>query len=275
VTQSQNSSIPDPERDGECVEVVRYLEEMPHLQARTVRAVRDAVDEVLRGDRTRRYSIEQLTRQEKAHIGTQVEIALVRELFDGIEGTVLDTKVNEIEVDIKNTIGTNWMIPHEAVGRICVLVRINESTRQLCLGVVRTKDGWLGAENQDGKRSLNGEGRRNIHWILPEVPFPVSVFLGISEEDKTEIWNKNSGDARLRELFRRVQGRIIVRNDIVTLGNQKDAMNRARKSKAPLLQEGILVLCGTWVPDRERAAGLGHAIGRDEWISVRLQKPEG
>src|SRR5580692_3253179 len=150
----------DPELDRVHASVVA----MDAFASRAADAIRGAIDDVLRGERTGRYSIAQLSRQEKAHIGTQVEIALVQEFFHA-EGKKLDTLVDGIEVDIKNTIGDNWMIPHEAVGELCLLTLINEPDQTYSLGLVRAYDELLNKPNQDGKRSLSTTGKATIRWI--------------------------------------------------------------------------------------------------------------
>ncbi len=86
--------------DAELEKVLAEINATPAFEAKAAEVIRGAVDDVFRGGRTGRYSIDQLTRQEKAHIGTQVEIALIQEFFR-VEGTKLDTQIGGIEVDVK------------------------------------------------------------------------------------------------------------------------------------------------------------------------------
>jgi hypothetical protein len=120
--------------DNELEIVLTELSNTPDLELRAASVIRKAVDNVLQGDRTRRYSIAQLTPEEKKHIGTQVEKGLKVEFFEDRKGQVLDTTVAGLEVDIKNTIGNNWMIPREAVGRLCLLTQIDENPQGFRLG---------------------------------------------------------------------------------------------------------------------------------------------
>lgn len=206
-------SIPPTDAPNQDLEtVIAALNSIKNFQERAAVAIRDAVNEVLRGERTGRYSIDQLTKQEKAHIGTQVEIAFLLEFFGLRQGSLLDTTVEGIEVDIKNTIGSNWMIPPEAVGQICFLVEINEANRCFSIGVLRTDLLLLTQPNRDYKRSINTIGRQQIRWLVKNAVLPVSIFLRIPEGLNKEIWaqgedgRKRQGQARITHLFRVVQG---------------------------------------------------------------------
>src|ERR1700684_2751250 len=128
---------------------------LENFAQRTADVVRSAIDNVLQGDRTKRYSIEQLSPEEKKHIGTQIERGLTRELFRNRSGKVLDTTIAGTEVDIKNTIGDNWMIPPDAVGKLCLLNRISEQSKTFSVGLIRIHQELLNSENQDKKRSLS------------------------------------------------------------------------------------------------------------------------
>ena len=209
---SASERVPFGENDPELERVYTSIRRMDALASRAADAIRGAIDDVLRGERTGRYSIEQLSRQEKAHIGTQVEIALVQEFFRA-EGEKLDTLVDGIEVDIKNTIGDNWMIPHEAVGELCLLTLINEPARTYSLGLVRAHDDLLNKPNQDGKRSFSTKGKVTIRWIADRAHLPVSIFLQIPDATREIVWRRKSGQARINELFRQVQRVPILRTD--------------------------------------------------------------
>jgi hypothetical protein len=268
-------SDPDPpellryEHDTALKHVTASLRALDAFASRAADAIRGAIDDVLKGERTGRYSIEQLSRQEKAHIGTQVEIALVHEFFQA-EGKKLDVLVDDIEVDIKNTIGENWMIPHEAVGELCLLTRINEASRTYSVGLVRAYDDLLNKPNQDGKRSFSTKGKAVINWIESEAPLPVSVFLQMSSGTRELIWRSKSGQARVTELFRQVQRVPILRSDLVALAKQRDPAKRARDAKKILREEGLLVLCGRYKSEASKAMERGILLKPYEWVSVTL-----
>src|SRR4051794_22467947 len=91
-----------PERAGEGLD----------LETVFARAIRQAIDEVIDGARTGRYRYSDLERQEKAYIGTRIEIVVRTELGLQREGK-LDTVIEGHEVDFKWTARGNWMIPGE------------------------------------------------------------------------------------------------------------------------------------------------------------------
>lgn len=266
MVDSQSETIPNS--DPDLITVLQEINRISDIEHSAGVVLRDAIDQVLLGDRTGRYSIAQLSRQEKAHIGTQVEIWLRRDLLGNSEGDLLDAKIAGIEVDIKNTIGSNWMIPHEAVDQLCLLSAIDEANRRYSLGLIRTVGNILGKPNQDGKRSLTQEGRSNIQWIVRDGNLPVSVFLMIDGDLRNRVLGQKSGQRRVLELFRNVLKTPILWSDLAIAARQRDVRARARDARRTLAKEGLTVLCGSWLKDRTVAASLGVLLHSDYWISI-------
>jgi hypothetical protein len=267
--QEEISRAPaDPELELVRSEVLG-LENFAH---RTAGVVRAAIDNVLQGDRTKRYSIEQLTPEEKKHIGTQIEKGLKKELFGDRSGEVLDTTIAGTEVDIKNTIGENWMIPPEAVGNLCLLNRISEQSKTFSVGLVRIRQELLNSENQDKKRSLSKKGRETIVWLIQNAPLPVSTFLTSDASIRDSVFAKRSGQARVTELFRRIHKLPIERSDIAAAAagddRQIDLRARVRDAKTKLLTEGLLVLRGWNKTERLEALSRGYAIDGRQCITI-------
>jgi hypothetical protein len=263
-----------PEQEDQEFEAVESaIMAIDGLEQRTVIVARSAIDNVLQGDRTKRYSIAQLSPEEKKHIGTQIENGLRSALFDNRRGATLDTSIAGIEIDIKNTIGSNWMIPPEAVGKLCLLTRINEETRTFSLGLVRTNLELLNSENQDKKRSISKNGKALIRWFVQDAALPVSAFLASDSLVRQQILGQKSGQAGVRELFRNIQKVPIHRSDIEAVavaahGRQVDLRARVRDAKNRLAGEGILVLRG-WNPtERQEALGRGFMIDKTQCIAI-------
>lgn len=271
---AENAPVAPRAEDRQFETVYSYLSEIPDFEIRAALTLREAISDVLRGEKTGRYSIAQLTKQEKAHIGTQVEIAFRIEFFGLREGNLLDTTVDGIEVDIKNTIGSNWMIPREAVGQLCLLVQIDEANRCFSIGLLRTAIDSLNKPNQDGKRSINSQGQGRIRWVVRNAELPVSIFVTLPEQIRSEIWAQKGrgnkaqghGQARVTHLFRMIQNQPIFRADIATLAQQRDPAKRARDAKKKLRREGLLVLSHRY--DRRLAKEKGFDLKEDEWISI-------
>lgn len=72
--------------------------------------IKDAVDFVLDPVRTARTEVAELDRVEKTFIGLKIEHYL-RDWLDVPKGIRRDICVDGVDVDIKNTVGSTWMIP--------------------------------------------------------------------------------------------------------------------------------------------------------------------
>lgn len=204
--------------------------------------LRRALDEVVDGMRTGRWSIDNLEKTEKTYIGTKVEI-LFKFDFEIPDGSTLDTRIQGAEVDIKCTVLDNWMIPKEAVNQLCLLVRIDEKRSRFAIGVIRATDDVLTTGgNRDGKRTLSAAGKAAINWIVETGALPVNFLATLTDDVRERILGHKSGQERVDELFRLVQGRIIPRVTIETVARQKDPMKRMRDARLRLRKEGILIL---------------------------------
>ena len=86
------------------------------LASRFPAMLRTCIDDVIMTPKTGRRAYEELEKTEKTYIGTRVEIEL-RALLRLPRGR-LDTEVLGRDMDIKNTMGSNWMIPTEALDQV-------------------------------------------------------------------------------------------------------------------------------------------------------------
>jgi len=232
--------------------------------------IRAAIDEVIDAPRTGRVHARELEKTEKTYIGTKVEI-LVRNFFRLPKG-ILDLTIEGLDVDVKNTISGNWMIPREAVGKPCLLVASDE-TRQTCsfgIFVAHLKNLTVG-ENQDRKRSVSAAGFASIHWLFADEPYPPSFWSTAGQEKTHAIMRGKSGNERIEALFREVQG-VPVRRDIVqAVAQQKDYMKRLRKNggaRDTLAREGVAILSGKYDSSLIKRLRLPRA-GPDEFISFK------
>lgn len=199
--------------------------------------------------------------------------AKFRENFTPPDGQTLDTRIQGAEVDIKCTVLDNWMIPREAVGQLCLLVRIDEHRSRFSIGVIRATDAVLtAAGNRDGKRSLSRAGKQAIRWLVDDGALPVNLLATLPDAVRHRIFSHTSGQERMDELFRLVQGRIIPRTVIETVARQKDPMKRMRDSRRRLRAEGILVL-GHQDGDPATARSYGLPVPeKGEAISVQERR---
>ena len=112
--------------DESLTQVVNWFRNQDHMVARFGAAIRRSLDEVVDGQRTGRYSIDELSKVEKTYIGTKVEI-LVQAEFGLQEGLRMDYSVAGHEVDAKwSKNHGGWMIPREAIGELCLCLTADD-----------------------------------------------------------------------------------------------------------------------------------------------------
>ncbi len=153
----------------------------------TAIVVQSAVQYVLDGEE----HIDNLEGCEKTQLGTKVEKRWLKRYGFPIKRTAparkrilertgetyqnpaLDTVIGSVDVDIKHTIGDNWMIPREAVNRWCLLFRTDYTHQTYDLGLLKMADAHLTEGcNQDKKRSVSAEGKKHIYWIVRNYSLP-------------------------------------------------------------------------------------------------------
>jgi hypothetical protein len=246
----------------------RIVAEVPHL-------IRRAIDEVIDAPRTGRLLLEQTEKTEKTYIGTKIEI-LIRDFF-GLPKGLLDLEIDGMDVDIKNTVGENWMIPTEAVGMPCILIASDEKSAMCQLGLIICRPEYLtkGA-NKDNKLSIAKENFKNILWILHNQAYPANFWEGCDPAIARYIMTGGSGNERIIRLFQSIQKRPIHRDIIQTVARQKDYMKRLRKNggaRDTLARQGIAVLSGFYDVHLINRLGL-KPIGPDEFIGFQTEIDE-
>lgn len=233
--------------------------------------LRNCIDDVIMTPKTGRRSYDELEKTEKTYIGTRVEIDL-RDML-GLPKGKLDTVLAGYDVDVKNTMGSNWMIPSEAIDHPCILVAADEKRSVCFLGLIVARLEYLsGGANKDGKKSVSADGFRNILWLLTEHNYPPNFWQTVPRQAVERIFEATSGNRRVMQLFREVQERPIGRDVIEAVARQKDFMRRLRADKNngtrnQLAKEGILLLNGHFDTAQIAALGLPECSG-SEFISI-------
>jgi len=258
-------------RDDALDAVAASLLSVPDFESKVTEAIRAALDEVIDGARTGRYSIKQLEKTESTYIGTKVEI-LLRHALEFPRGKRLDNLIAGHEVDTKFSIKTSWMIPKEARDQLCMLVTADEHKSVMSLGLIRATDRVLTRGlNRDGKVSVSAEGRAQARWLLDQVPMRENFLLHLSPEVREAILSPESGKKRVEALFTRVTDRLIPREVVrQVIRLHGDPMKRAREAKANLSVLGYRVLCARYDDDRQQMLDAGfNPQSKDEWLSLR------
>nr|WP_237530196.1 NaeI family type II restriction endonuclease [Streptomyces sp. SID3915] len=238
-------------------------------------AIRNSIDYVLDGGRTGRFNLmsPDVHPGERASVGAKLEYEVLR-VFDLPKSRPLDTLIAGTPVDIKATIGDNWAIPTEAHCHLCICTQIQIKNNRHRSWLVRTHRSWLyrGKGNKDGKRGLAVDARNN--WSVPLYdwePLPVNPLRYLTEEQASLVLAKKPGQVkRLLKMFHFLEGHIIPRNVILTVGaGNDDPMRRARQARDEAGKEGLTILCGDWVESREQAAARGITLRSGEWIALQ------
>lgn len=231
---------------------------------------RREIDTVIKTSITGRRSYGQLEKVERTYIGTLVEMML-RKHLSLPRGQVLDTRLAGVEVDIKHTMGSGWMIPTEAIGHPCILSAADEKTAKSYLGLVVARPEYLRlGSNKDKKTSLKAEAWENILWIYRGVSYPHNFWRQLSDATVDHIFAGKSGNERVRRLFRATIGITVTREAVDDVAQQRDPTRRTRKdngkgSRDVIEQEGIYIL--TKERHRELITALGLKVG--DYVAVK------
>lgn len=264
----------DPELDG----VEGELYRLDPTGDRVATVIRDTLDQLYDGANTGRYCFEQLHKTEKTHMGTLVEINLQRE-FDFADGDATDYRIAGIQIDCKYSMSAAWTLPPEVVGHLALLVTASDEKSTWRAGIVRVTEDLLNkGRNRDAKGTLSKLGRDRIRWLWPDHGrLAPNLFLQLDAVTRDRILNARAkrgsrhGQARVNELFRSVQRRLIRRAEVLTVAQQLDPMKRVRGNggaRQHLAAEGIVIL-GHMGKEPDTAERLGFPRPRSgEFIAV-------
>ncbi|TDD59341.1 restriction endonuclease [Kribbella antibiotica] len=283
----------------EVVPLVTWFEKQVDARDRFRWALRDSLDELLDGQRTGRWCYQHLTKTEKTYLGTAVEVNLTKE-FEIENGTDLDWRIANVDVDCKfsKDLG-GWEIPMEMY--VCadhgersgiadhpaLLVWFNDDASEWAAGIVTISDErlrWKPAKgpqvrarayNRDNKRKIDPDHAGGIHWLWGglQTDLPRNHIRNLPDDARSRIFAfPKSGQKRVDQLFREVQGRIVGRQTVLTVAQQDDAPKRARDARLRLRDEGVIVL-GHQKEHSMIASALGlTAPIKGEWIAVRVKR---
>ncbi|GHI07407.1 hypothetical protein AQI88_20535 [Streptomyces cellostaticus] len=270
LTSAEAASAVDGAQNSGVERVTRWFEGHTDLESRFSSVFRQAMDEVLDGQRTGRYDVDTLEKTEKTYLGTKVEI-VCRAAFNLPYGDDMDYRICDQEVDAKFSLEGKWMIPREAMGHLCLLMAANDRMSSFKVGIIRiSEDVLTRGGNQDGKRSISLAGRSHIKWLCREGKLKSNLLLGLDSATRDVLERVPVGQSRVDQLFKYVHGRIIDRNAVVTVAKQLDAPKRVRDARHRLGPEGVVIL-GHQKDSPRVAAALGLPTPeKGTWIATRL-----
>jgi hypothetical protein len=235
----------------------------------------EAIEFVLDPVRTGRTTLSELDNVEKTFIGLKIEHFL-RDMLDAPKG-VRDLVIAGHDVDVKNTVSTPWawMIPPETFRNEepVVLIAANETERKAWMGLMVTRDGYLGKPNRDGKRGILTPAYANILWVAPAIDWPPNRWREIDMARFRELRNIRGGSRRAATFFAENQRKIIHRKVVqALLHDQDDPMKRLRGNHGArdlLAPTGVALLSGT--RDGPLLRTFGYELTGQEFMAVSAQ----
>ncbi len=267
---------PSLEEDPELWRVYLTIKSADPTGVRSGYALREALDQIYDGQRTGRWDYTQLSKTEKTHVGTLVEIWLQRE-FDFDDGAELDYSIDGVDVDCKWSLNLyDWEIPREMYIRgdkLALVVWANEYTSRWAMGLIRIGESVLKPLGKQGdkKRRLNDLGRDRILWLFPGADLVRNTLLHINDPRKLRlIAYAVQGQTAINNMFRELTGELINRATVLTVAQQVDSAKRVRDARKRLRSEGIVIF-GHYRPHPDMAEALGlprPTLGR--FVSTRL-----
>lgn len=243
------------------------------VEATFATIVRQALDEVIDGPRTGRWSLEQLSKTEKAYVGTKIEI-LVKSTLLLESGIGVDALIADHDVDIKWSQTLDWMIAPENVDKICLGLGLADE-RSFSVGVFwATPDALRGGANRDGKLSLTSAARRDkVLWLVSKAVLPADFVAELPNQIRRQVFAEKSAQDRIRKLAELVPMTAIPRQAFLTVAkNKADAMRRLRRDALNVDALGDMVLLSTKYRRRELEALGMHGLPKNHWVSVPKER---
>jgi hypothetical protein len=273
-------------------EIAAWFEGQEDARRRFGFVFRDALDFMLDGQHTGRWHYDHLSKTEKTHLGSMIEITFAKE-FEIEEGRLIDWRVAGQDIDCKFSRSMyGWEFPLEmyaqsystghknTIDHPAFVAWMCDDTNEWAVGLVRISDGLLRFHpdgrprwNGDRKRKIADEHQDEIYWLFGGVQddLPRNAILDLSAAERAGALNSStSGNMRMKVLFTAVQQQLIDRGTILTVGQQDDSPRRARDSRTLLAKSGIALLGHMeGHPDVALALGL-DVCEKGQWMSVRL-----
>ena len=231
--------------------------------------IRRAIDEVVDGPRTGRWSLDQLSNPEKTYVGIKLEIVVKAAL--GVPGSAeQDAIIAGHHVNIKWSKSLAWMIGRENVNAFCLGLGTSRDGRRFSVGLFRPTDARLGAVNQDKKRTLSAKSLKNdVRWIVRDGDMPPNFVEALPESTRKAIFAEKSAQARITKLVTLVQGVPIPREAFYTVAlDKRDPMRRLRRDKYKVAHLGGMRVFSATYGRGELARRGFTSVPKDHFISL-------
>ncbi|PKH38454.1 Restriction endonuclease NaeI [Nocardioides alpinus] len=240
-------------------------------------AVVDAIEYVLDGAKTYRFDLDstEVDSDERRTVGVKLQYRIL-EAFGLPKERPLDTTIMGIPVELKATIGGNWTIPREGQCEICLLTQVDSKSDRYRVLLMRTHRRWLNeGKNQDSKRTIRADARDEFGIpVLEWTPLPRNPLKELTPQQLEVVFAARVGiKRRVTSLFGFLPEVVIPRVAIETVAAMaKDPLRRARQAKPDIFfNHELVVLMGTWTPQRELASKYGFDLSGDAWVAIHRE----
>jgi hypothetical protein len=235
------SSGTAPHPDHALIDVATWFHTQPNVLKRFGAVIRNSFDEVLDGQRTGRFDINDLDEIEEKYLDTKVKI-LTRSEFSLSRGRRTSHTIAGHEVESTFSPGSGWSVHTGATGRPCLLVSADDRRSTFDIGLVRITPRMQRRWGRGWRKLLPVPTLARTTWLARSAHLPDNALLKLPQADIEAIMRPVSGQQRINELLRRVHGELIERKTTVTVAMQADGMKRCRDARLHLAEEGIVVL---------------------------------
>jgi hypothetical protein len=268
------SDMSPEEEEAALTEVERFIRAQCKSARRSptelfASAIRNAIDEVVDGPRTGRWSLDALSNPEKTYVGIKLEIIVKAAL--GVPGsTEQDAEIAGHHVNIKWSKSLAWMIGPENINSICLGLGTTRDGRRFSVGLFRATSARLRAENRDKKRSLTAKSYKDdVRWIVHNEVMLRNFVESLPASTRNAIFAEKSAQGRITKLITLVQGIPIPREAFYTVAlDKRDPMRRLRRDKYRTGHlGGMKVFSASY--GREELARRGFTnVPKDHFISL-------
>lgn len=236
--------------------------------------IRSAIDDVLDGPRTGRFDVSELSKEEKAFIGTRIEIRL-RHFLGASRGSSSDAELGGVPFEIKWSKTTEWMLSPQNLGKLIFGLGLDKDGNTFNAGLwIARKEDLRQGENRDKKLSPTADTLRDkVNWVARHASLPANPLSRLSEDQWSAIRGAKSIQKRVDLLAIAFAELAVHRHTIETIAQASDPLRRMRRDKSK--PSGTHVwLCSRF--DRQTLLGLGlEPPPNDFWVPVAAEKVGG
>jgi hypothetical protein len=230
--------------------------------------IRTAVDQVLDGPKTGRWSLDQLQKTEKTHIGTRIEILASAQL--GLRpGMTQDAQLDGREFDIKWSLSSSWMVAPENIDELCVGIGGHGGFATFGVCIFVAYEEYLGSPNRDGKRPATPRSIGPFStWLIRRTNLPRNFVEDMDPDVRNAVSRQSTAQAKIRTLAALMPRIPIPRSAItVLIPGKDDPLRRLRKDSHRHDPLGEMI-CLSARYDAERLRILGIHCPPDHFVFV-------